>query len=300
MEVRPFVKWAGGKRGLIPTFERRGFFPKKFKDYYEPMVGAGAVFFHIAKDHDPRRCILSDVNPDLIDTYRVIKEEPEDLIDELDEIKKEYLDLDDQKGYYYDRRDEFNRLKLEQTERIRKSALFIFLNKTCFNGLYRVNKKGEFNVPFGKRKNPGLYDKKNIMNISELLKKDDVMNVDFEEAVKDASEGDFVYFDPPYVPLTETAAFTSYAKHDFGLEEQKRLARVVNELAERGCFVMESNSGSEIVEDIYEGYERLELYPLMAPRQISCKGDERQPVKEYVIVNYEPRGMVQKKLTRYE
>ncbi len=294
MDVKPFVKWAGGKRGLISTFERKGFFPNKFNDYYEPMVGAGAVFFHIAQNYKPNSCILSDINPDLIDAYRIIKEQPEDLIREIETIKKEYLKSDDKSKYYYSHRDEFNKLKLKENgDLTRKGAVFIFLNKTSFNGLYRVNKSGEFNVPFGKRKNPGIYDEENIKNISKLLKKDELLNLDFEEAVKNASEGDFVYFDPPYVPLTKTSSFTSYSKEDFNLEEQKRLARVLNELHERGCLVMESNSGSEIIENIYGEYEDLKLYPVEAPRQISCKADGRKPVKEYVITNYEPS---QKKL----
>lgn len=300
-DVKPFVKWAGGKRGLIDTFEDRGFFPKKFNDYFEPMLGGGAVFFHIAQNYKTDRCVLADINPDLIDAYSTIKDDVETLIDELNSIKTRYDDTSDQDEFFYDRRDEFNRLKLgEKDSKVRKSALFIFLNKTCFNGLYRVNKKGEFNVPFGRYRNPSIYSGSNLRNMSELLKKDELRLADFEEAIKDAGKGDFVYFDPPYAPISGTADFTSYSKEDFGLEEQKRLARVLSELADRGCYVMESNSSSSLItDDIYAEYENLKIHYVEAPRHISCKADGRKPVKEVVITNYKPDPK-QKKLTFYE
>lgn len=300
-DVKPFVKWAGGKRGLIDTFEEKGFFPKEFNNYFEPMLGAGAVFFHIVQNYNPEKCILSDINPDLIESYEVIKNDVERLIEILSKIKKEFEDSGDREKFYYNRRDEYNKLKLEKEDnKIRKTALFIFLNKNCYNGLYRVNSKGEFNVPYGRYKNPSIFNVKNLRNVSQVLKKDELLNVDFEKAVKKAEKGDFVYFDPPYAPLTKTSDFTSYTKEDFNLDEQRRLARVVNELAERGCYVMESNSSSSIITDeIYEGYENLKIHYVDAPRFISCKSTGRKPVKEVVITNYEP-DPIQKKLTLYE
>lgn len=299
--VKPFIKWAGGKRGLIDTFEEKGFFPKEFNNYFEPMLGGGAVFLHVAQNYDVDRCFLADVNPDLIDIYRTVKENVDDLIEELKGIKDDYSKASDQEQFYYERRDEFNVLKLGRDQfGSRKPALFIFLNKTCFNGLYRVNQSGEFNVPYGRYKNPRILDEENLLDMSELLKKDDLSVADFEVAVKDASEGDFVYFDPPYVPLSDTSAFTSYSKEDFGLEEQKRLAKVVSELAERGCYVMESNSSSPLItDDIYEEYENLKIHYVEAPRYISCKADGRKPVKEVVIINYKPDPK-KKKLSFYK
>lgn len=300
-DVKPFVKWAGGKRGLIDKFEEGGYFPKQFNNYFEPFLGGGAVFFHICKNYNPEQCILSDVNSDLIETYRVIKSKVEDLIQILSSVKKEYEDAQDQEKFYYGIRDEFNELKLgDNSNKVRKTALFIFLNKTCYNGLYRVNKKGEFNVPFGRYKNPSIFNVTNLRNVSELLEADELLNEDFEKAVEGAEKGDFIYFDPPYAPLTKTADFTSYTKEDFGLDEQRRLAEVLNELAEKGCYVMESNSSSEIItKDIYKDYDNLKIYFIEAPRYISCKSDGRKPVKEVVITNYQPDPK-QKKLTLYK
>jgi len=320
--AKPFVKWAGGKRQLIEKFEKRGFIPKNFNCYFEPMLGGGAMFFHIAQNYSPQECILSDVNLDLISVYRVIKNHSEKFIKELSHIKREYKREKNQEDYYYGMREYFNILKLNKEtfdiltdlknnlrmvdeldslekyferlkvtgdeRKIRKSALFIFLNKTCYNGLYRVNSKGEFNVPYGRYKNPGIFKKRNIRKVSKLLESVKILNKDFEKVVKDVEENDFVYFDPPYIPLTETADFTSYSEGGFDHEEQLRLAGVVDKLSEKGAYVMESNSGSKVTKDIYKGFEKLKVNTLKADRVISCKGDKRGPVEEVVITNYEP------------
>ncbi len=327
--AKPFVKWAGGKRQLIEKFEKRGFIPKNFNRYFEPMLGGGAMFFHIAQNYSPQECILSDVNLDLISVYRVIKNHPEKFIKELSHIKREYKGEENQEDFYYGMREYFNILKLDkdtfdtvtdlkknlsmvdeldsldkyfeklkltgEERKIRKSALFIFLNKTCYNGLYRVNSKGEFNVPSGRYKNPGIFEKNNIRKVSELLRDVKILNEDFEEVAKNVKENDFVYFDPPYIPLTETAEFTSYSEGGFNHEEQLRLAETVDKLSEKGAYVMESNSGSEVTKNIYREYENLRVNTLQADRFISCKGDERGPVEEVVITNYEPNPEPQPK-----
>jgi len=294
-KAKPFVKWAGGKRGLIDTYEERGFFPFNFKRYFEPMVGGGALFFHIAQKYKPDQCILSDVNADLIDVYRVIKINCEELIEELTDLKIEYKSLgdEDQEEFYYERRDEFNEKKLRDKDYpVRKAALFIFLNKTCYNGLYRVNSKGEFNVPYGRYKNPGIFYPENLRNISELLKNVELYQMDFGELLfnaKEVEEEDFIYFDPPYIPLSETADFTSYSEGGFDHEEQIRLADTLDKLVKNGCYVMESNSGSAVTKKIYEDYERLDVYSVQADRFISCKGDDRGKVEEVVIIGgYQP------------
>ena len=298
-EAKPFVKWAGGKRGIIETLEKKGFIPNKFNKYFEPMVGAGAVFFHIMENYKPKKCIISDINSDIINTYKAIKKDVDELIKEISKIKKDFYSSEKRSEFYYKKRDEFNKLKKDKENHlIYQAALFLFLNKTCFNGLYRVNKKDEFNVPFGRYKNPSIYDEDNLRMISKLLQNTTILNQDFEEAVKDAKEEDFVYFDPPYVPLSKTSDFTSYTKMDFGLDDQKRLAKVVNNLAKKGCYVMESNSSSDEIKNIFQEYDNLNIYKIDAPRYISCKSDGRKPVEESVINNYEPE-LINKKITGF-
>jgi len=320
--AKPFVKWAGGKRQLVDKYERRGFIPEEFKRYFEPMVGGGAMFFHIAQKYSPHECILSDVNSDLVSVYRVIKNHSNEFINELSRIKKEYKQEENQEDFYYGMREYFNVLKLNKDtfeilknlkknigmvdeldtlekyfenlnvtgkkKTIRKSALFIFLNKTCYNGLYRVNSKGEFNVPCGSYKNPGIFKRRNIRSVAKLLKGVKILNEDFEKVVKDVKENDFVYFDPPYIPLTDTADFTSYNEGGFDHEEQLRLAEVVEKLNRKGAYVMESNSGSKVTKKIYSRFEDLNVKTLQADRFISCKGEERGPVEEVVVINFEP------------
>ena len=287
-EAKPFLKWAGGKRGIIETLEDKGFIPKNFNRYYEPMVGAGAVFFHIVENYKPKKCIISDINSDLINTYKAIKKDVNELIEKTSRIKSEFNNSENKSDLYYEKRNEFNQLKKDKENHlIYQAALFLFLNKTCFNGLYRVNKKDEFNVPFGKYKNPSIYDEDNLRKISHLLQNTTILNQDFENAIKDAKKEDFVYFDPPYVPISRTSDFTSYTKMDFRLEDQKRLAKVVNKLAEKGCYVMESNSSSEEIKDIFKVYDNLNIFTIEAPRLISCKPDGRKPVEESVIINYQ-------------
>lgn len=296
-EAKPFVKWAGGKRGVLEIFERKGLIPNEFKRYFEPMVGAGAVFFHIVENYNPKKCIISDINPDLINTYKAIKKDVNELIKKASNIKEDFYNSDNRSDFYYKKRDEFNKLKKDKENHlIYQATLFLFLNKTCFNGLYRVNKKDEFNVPFGRYKNPSIYNEENLRQVSNILQNTTILNQDFEEAVEKAEKGDFIYFDPPYVPLSRTSDFTSYTKMDFGLDEQKRLAKVVNNLSKKGCNVMESNSSSEEIKKIFHEYDNLFINTIEAPRYISCKSEGRKPVEESVIINYETETM-QKKIS---
>lgn len=290
-KAEPFVKWAGGKSQLLKDY--RKLYPDKFDTYYEPFLGSGAVFFDLYSLNKIKKAVLSDINKDLMNLWAAIKENVHELLSMLEELQKHVNDRD----YYYRVRKEFNSIKLHEDfinkPDIRKAALFLYLNKTCYNGLYRVNSKGEFNVPFGRYKNPRIYNEENLLAVHKILKDDNkiiLLCKDFQEAVKDAGEGDFIYFDPPYQPISETASFTEYTPGGFGYKEQVRLSRVFKELDERGCYVMLSNSNKEeVLRPLYEPYfERGYVIEVEASRSISCIGNKRGPVKELVILNYPP------------
>jgi len=284
VKARPFVKWAGGKRKLAETYEAIGAFPRTFKRYYEPFVGGGAVFFRL----QPEEAYLSDANEELINAYRIIKDRVDELVELLGAHQKEHEA--GRKDYFYQIR-ALDPSKMSDPER---AARLIFLNRTCFNGLYRVNQQGQFNVPYGRYKNPRILDERNLRNVSQLLENVTLENLDFENAVRNADENDFVYMDPPYRPISVTSSFTSYTERNFDDQEQERLRNVFSELAFRGCFVLESNSKAAQIVKMYEedGYIITEV---LAPRVISCKGDGRQPITELVISNYEfdPEGPTQ-------
>ncbi|MHA1224252.1 MAG: DNA adenine methylase [Candidatus Heimdallarchaeaceae archaeon] len=272
LAVEPVVKWAGGKRGLLKEY--KAFFPRTFKKYYEPFFGGGAVFFYLFTRDKISTAKISDINKEIMNMYVVIKNKVEELIEEL------------KSGKYVNEKDVFYRIRAEEpTDPVIRAARLIYLNRTCYNGLYRVNKQGKFNVPFGRYpKNVRIFDEQNLRNVSESLKNVELSSEDFEEAVKDAQEGDFVYFDPPYVPLTKTADFTDYTSEGFGLKEQERLAKVFKELNERGCLVMESNSSAPIIWKLYAGFIINEVH---AKRFISSDPNGRGGVKETVIRNYD-------------
>ncbi len=276
-EARPIVKWAGGKRQLLPQLSRNC--PSSFVTYYEPFVGGGALFFHLYSKGLIKRAILADANADLIELYLVVQNHVEELIEEL------------KTGKYVNEKDVYYQIRAEEPdEPILRAARFIYLNKTCYNGLYRVNAQGKFNVPFGKYKNPQILDEQNLRAASQALKLAELRVGDFERTVRDARRGDFVYFDPPYVPLSETADFTTYTKDGFDLEEQRRLSRVFRELDDRGCYVLESNSATQLVNELYSGYYILEVY---ASRAISSDASTRGKIPEYLIANYELSDIVQ-------
>jgi DNA adenine methylase len=270
----PFLKWAGGKGQLLKRLGK--YFPDSFSTYYEPFLGGGAVFFHLVQMRPKFTAVLSDVNEELITTYRVIKDNVEGLIEELEKHKIQYKQ-EPEKYYYQVRRE-------EPADDVRKAARLIFLNKTCYNGLYRVNKKGKFNVPFGRYKNPKICDKENLRRVNQVLNwvNATILTADYREATADAKKGDFIYFDPPYQPISATANFTSYTHSGFSFEDQKALGQLFLKLNKRGCKILLSNSDTEKVWEIYQGFS-IEKVPAL--RAINCKGNQRKGHTELIIHN---------------
>jgi len=274
----PFVKWAGGKGQLLQQYEP--LFPITFRDYFEPFVGGGAVFFFLHSQGRLRGgATLSDSNEELMNCYRVIRDHVDELVEKLWEHDAQKMDKD----YYYKVRKWDRDGRIENMSAAERAARTIFLNRTCYNGLYRVNSKGQFNVPYGRYKNPTVCDEQNLRAASQALQGVDLYTEDFERCLKRVKPGDFVYFDPPYHPLSATSSFTSYTKEDFGEEEQRRLARVFQKLEQRGCKVMLSNSDTPLVWKLYEDYR---IGRVEANRAISCKASTRKGVTELVILNY--------------
>jgi DNA adenine methylase len=301
-DARPFVKWAGGKTQLIRNFSYR--FPQELKKgkltkYVEPFVGGGAVFFYLNQRFPFERCCICDANEELVLTYRVIKRSVKDLIRELEALESEYMSRDDsgRKAFYYAVRDLFNRKKPEITFEkysagwIERAARLIFLNRTCYNGLFRVNRNGAFNVPFGKYKNPEIVNEDNLNDVATLLKNTRILSGDFTKCRRFVDKKTFVYLDPPYRPLSQTSSFTSYSNRGFSDADQVRLAQFFRELDETGAKLMLSNSDpvnenplDSFFEDLYSGY-RIERVP--ARRIINCKGTRRGAISELVITNYD-------------
>lgn len=266
----PFLKWAGGKGQLLAQMDR--FLPKQFRTYYEPFLGGGAVFFYL----QPKRAVLSDSNPDLVGAFLAVRDDPKDLMNALDRHNSGRLS----ESYFYEIRDRLNPSDLSPVGR---AARTIFLNKTCFNGLYRVNARGKFNVPWGNYKNPRLYDRGNLVRASRLLRGKKILLVDYRKALTAANFGDFVYLDPPYHPLSETSRFTSYTKEDFGDKDQRKLAETCRRLDRRGVLFALSNSPTPLVLSLYEGFH---IERLKAKRAISSKGTGRGPIDELLVMNY--------------
>ncbi len=273
IKAQPFVKWVWGKRQLISQLEK--LFPKQYNNYFEPFVWAGAVFFNIQK----QKSFLSDVNEELINTYRVIKTSPRKLIAQLKQWKydKELF----LKIRAWDREENWTK----KYNKIQRAARFIFLNRTCFNGLYRVNSLGQFNVPFGAYTNPDFVQEKNILNSSKLLRKTkaEIRLQSFERVLDKAEVGDFIYFDPPYDTLTTSANFTSYDKSWFGQDMQVRLAEVYKELSDRGVKVMLSNHNTPLIREVYSWYK---FNIVKARRNVNSKGNKRWEIEEIVVRNY--------------
>ena len=294
--AKPFIKWAGGKGQLLP--ELRKFYPSglgvKIRKYCEPMVGAGAVLFDLLNKYDMDEVLINDTNAELINAFKEIKHNSSHLICSLENIEKEYLKLDEsnRKKYYYVKREYFNTLTSNplQKNSIERAILFIFLNKTCFNGLYRVNRNGEFNVPMGSYKKPTICDKENLLNIAEKIQKVEMISGDYTIIDSFVDQNTFIYFDPPYRPLTRTASFTAYTPDNFDDKQQIRLATYINELSKRNVKVMASNSDPKNVDendsffdDLYKG---MNIYRLLANRSINSNGKERGKIKELLITNY--------------
>jgi len=268
--VAPFLKWAGGKQRLLSQYDP--YFPPldQIGRYFEPFIGSAAVFFHL----QPPRATLSDRNEKLVELYRTIQQDVEAVIDAL---QPHHNDSD----YYYSVRAQ----DPAELTAVQRAARLIFLNKTCYNGLYRENSKGEFNVPFGRYKRPNICDEPRLRAASRALQGVSLRAADFEEILAAAQPGDFIYLDPPYAPLSATSNFTSYSKHGFSGEDQRRLAETFHELTARGCKVMLSNSSAPLIYDLYDerGYR---LIPIQARRNINSKAHKRGPVKELLILNY--------------
>jgi DNA adenine methylase len=296
------MKWAGGKTQLLPLIEERlpkEIFQGKIIRYIEPFVGGGALFFFIAKKfRDIEEFILADANRELILLYKVVKNNPWKLIEELNRISKEYKPLEEpnRKKFYYGIRDEFNNeiqiLNYQEfnVRWIKRAAQIIFMNRTCFNGLFRVNSKGEFNVPFGRYKNPTILDEETLLSVSHVFNSAKLIWGDFSEIEPYVDENTFVYFDPPYRPISQTASFKSYSKGDFNDEEQLRLARFFRDLDKTGAKLMLSNSDPKNIDqndnffdDAFDGFiiKRVE-----ASRMINSKASKRGPINELLITNY--------------
>ncbi|MEN3007284.1 MAG: DNA adenine methylase [Candidatus Methanosuratincola petrocarbonis] len=286
--ISPFLKWAGGKSQLLDSIV--GCLPESFGTYFEPFLGGGALFFRLASMGRVRRAVLSDLNKDLINCYVVVRDELDALISRLEYYQK-YVGA---KDFFYEvARPSFNKIRLKTGLEgdVEKAALLIYLNKTCFNGLYRVNSKGEFNVPWGRYESPALYDEEHLKAVSRALDRRlvEIMCCDYREAVKSARSGDLVYFDPPYQPLSRTSSFTQYTPDSFSQDDQRALAETFRELDRRGCMVVMSNSYCPLVEGLYRDYiSKGQFRVAMAARAISCLGDGRGRIPEYIIFNYPP------------
>ena len=276
LKGKPFVKWAGGKRQIIDKLKM--YVPDEYGTYYEPFVGGGALLFELS----PKKAVINDYNEELMNVFRCIKDETK-----FSKMCKELNrhEVNHSEEYYYEiRNKDRDKQKFKKMPDFKRSARTIYLNKACFNGLYRVNSKNEFNVPYNKKNKVNTYDGQNLSIIHSYLNFNDVkiLNIDFEESVKDAKKGDFIYFDPPYDSDTQT--FNSYTEDGFGKEEQIRLAKVYKELSDKGCYVMLSNHNTKLVNELYKDFN---IHLIEAKRNINSNGKKRGKVEEVIITNYE-------------
>ena len=274
--LRPFVKWAGGKTQLLERLH--AYMPETYNNYFEPFIGGGSFFLNIA----PKKAIINDFNAELVCAYKCFQND--ELFESLkNELKKHEVNHSEE--YYYqirsmDKKERFLTLPIYV-----RAARMIYLNKSCFNGLYRVNSKGFFNVPSGRKKKVVTFDEDNFDSLREYFRNNDIMilNGDFEDAVKNAKAGDFVYFDPPYDVIENKNSFTSYAKNDFGKDEQIRLAKLYKRLSDKGVFVMLSNHNTAFINELYKDFN---IHVVNAKRMINSKADGRGDVEEVIITNY--------------
>ncbi len=276
IKAKPFVKWAGGKRQVIDKLTY--YAPKKFNKYYEPFVGGGALLFELS----PKSALINDLNKELINAYLCIKDKTSyfKMCQELDRYEKTHT-----KEFYYQLRNvDRNKKKYKRIIAYKRAARTIYLNKACFNGLYRVNSNNEFNVPFNGKDKLSTYDEQNLSVIHAYLNDNEIIitSTDFEKAVSDAKKGDFVYFDPPYD--SDTLTFNSYTKDGFDRDDQIRLAKVYKSLDSKGCYVMLSNHDTKLIRHLYDGFN---FYVIDAKRSINSNGTKRGAVKEVIITNYE-------------
>ena len=275
--MKPFIKWVGGKRQLLPTI--KDMMPESFDTYYEPFLGGGALLLEIA----PEQAVVGDANTTLINTYKAIQNNKESLKTLLDEYTEKHESASNKKEFYNEMRRKYNDTIQNNPNSIEASSLFIYLNKTCFNGLYRVNSKGMFNVPFNNREKINLYDDSNLDDIAEYLSHVVILNEDFEETCKTAKKGDFVFIDSPYAPLNPTS-FESYTKEGFDIESHKRLAKLYDELTARGCYCMLTNHNTELINELY-GNKGYKIDVVSVKRMINSDASNRVG-EEVIICNY--------------
>jgi len=292
-KIRPFIKWAGGKGSLLSQISK--FYPielinGEIDTYIEPFLGGGAVLIDILQKYPIKKAYAFDINEDLINAFNCVKNHPEEMIAELDKIQNEYIPYSEnkRKEYYYKTRDEYN-LNNQKDDGIKRAVQFIFLNRTCFNGLYRVSKTGKFNVPCGKYKNPTICDANNIRSLSRLFENVTFINATYSECIKYIDNKTLVYFDPPYRPLNKTSAFTSYTKEDFNDEDQIELSKFFSELNTKDVHVMLSNSNPKntnkddnFFEKIYRGFS---INEIVANRNINANSEKRGAITELLITN---------------
>ncbi len=276
LKAKPFVKWAGGKRQIIDKLLK--LVPTEYNTYYEPFVGGGALLFELS----PKNAVINDSNSELMNVYKLIS--TDEGYEEVVKLLNNYEKKHNEKFYYSIRNLDKDKKKFAKLSPAEHAARTIYLNKTCFNGLYRVNSKGEFNVPFNKKLKVNTYDSQNMILAYVYFQSNNIkmLNTDFEEAVKDAKKGDFIYFDPPYDSENETT-FNSYTESGFSKDEQRRLAKVYKDLADRGCYVMLSNHNTTLINELYKDYN---IHLITAKRNINSKGEKRGKVEEVIITNY--------------
>ncbi|MEM2637300.1 MAG: DNA adenine methylase [Candidatus Korarchaeota archaeon] len=281
-DARPFIKWAGGKTQLLKILLK--LVPRKFNTYYEPFLGGGAMYFALYRSGIVNKAVLGDINEDLIFLYSVVRNGVDDLINTLEQGSYE-----NSAECYYRIREEFNKLRRNKVFSLERAAHMIYLNKTAYNGLWRLSLEGDFNVPFGRYARLNLPACHVLRATSIALQLAELRRGDFEEILSTASEGDFAYLDPPYVPISNTANFTKYTATGFTYDEQKRLARVVKRITERGVFAMISNSNTPEIRDLYSDTYVITTVPAL--RSISSKSSTRRGVNELIITNYDPKNM---------
>ena len=273
---KPFVKWAGGKRQIIEKL--KNYVPDEFNTYYEPFIGGGALLFELS----PKNAVINDSNEELMNVYRCLCDE--EKFKKMCNLLNHYEAEHSEEFYYEIRNKDKNKKAYDRLSDYTKAARTIYLNKACFNGLYRVNKKNEFNVPFGKKTKVNTYEGSNLITVSNYLTRNNIkiLSIDFEEAVKDVKAKDFIYFDPPYD--SDTSTFNSYTEEGFDRNEQIRLAKVFKELDKKGAYVMLSNHNTSLINDLYKGYN---IHIIEAKRNINSNGKKRGKVEEVIITNYE-------------
>jgi len=295
-QARPFLKWAGGKGQLINQIKE--FLPyeivatKRIDKYFEPFLGGGAVFFWLSKEYQIKKSYLYDINPEIVSAFQTVRDSVSQLISKLKKLQNDYISLSkrNRENFYYDCRDAYNKLT-KSNRPIDKTALLIFLNKTGFNGLFRVNSQGQFNVPFGRYENPTICDGGNLLAVSEALENAEIECKDFRHSLGKADKNSLVYFDPPYRPISKTASFTGYIKDGFNDQDQHDLKEACDKLSKKGAKVILSNSDPKNIDvddnffdDLFK--RNYKIKRLQATRMINCNAEKRGMIKEILVMNY--------------